>query len=68
MLAGQFLDLEAESPKLKLSLDKLSKIQSKKTGLLIAFCCFVGGVLGNASEKELNTLYDFGMILGRIFK
>lgn len=68
MLAGQFLDLEAESPKLKLSLNKLSKIQSKKTGLLIAFCCFVGGVLGNASEKELNTLYDFGMILGRIFQ
>ena len=68
MLAGQFLDLEAESPKLKLSLNKLSKIQSKKTGLLIAFCCFVGGVLGNASKKELNTLYDFGMILGRIFQ
>ena len=68
MLAGQFLDLEAENPQLKLTLKKICEIQTKKTGLLIAFCCYAGGVLGNASKKELLILQDFGMILGKIFQ
>ena len=68
MLAGQFLDLEAENPQLKLTLKKFAKIQTKKTGLLIAFCCYAGGVLGNASKKELLLLQDFGMTLGKIFQ
>ena len=68
MLAGQFMDIEAESPKFKLNLKNLSKIQSKKTGLLIAFCCYAGGILGNAKKSELSVLLDFGMILGRLFQ
>ena len=68
MLAGQFLDLEAENPNLKLTLKKLNEIQTKKTALLITFCCYAGGVLGNASKKELLILQDFGMILGKIFQ
>ena len=68
MLAGQFLDLEAENPQLKITLKKLNEIQEKKTGLLIAFCCYTGGILGNATKKELSILFDFGLILGRIFQ
>ena len=68
MLAGQFLDLEAENPKLKITLKKLSEIQGKKTGLLIAFCCYAAGLLGNATKKELSILFDFGLVLGKIFQ
>ena len=68
MLAGQFLDLQAENPKLRLTLKKLDEIQEKKTGLLIAFCCHAAGIMGNASRKELSILFEFGLLLGRIFQ
>ena len=68
MLAGQFLDLAAEDPKLKLTSKKLGIIQEKKTGLLIAFCCYVGGILGNVKKQELSILFEFGLILGTIFQ
>ena len=68
MLAGQFLDLDAENPNKTPTIQKFNNIQEKKTGLLIAFCCYVGGVLGNATKKDLKILHDFGLILGRIFQ
>ena len=68
MLAGQFLDLEAENPNKKPTIRKFNNIQEKKTGLLIAFCCYAGGYIGNATKKELEALYEFGLILGRIFQ
>ena len=67
MLAGQLLDLEAENPKLKLTIKKRSN-SGKKTGLLIAFCSYAGGLLGDASKKELSILFEFGLMLGRIFQ
>ena len=51
MLAGQFLDLDAENPNKIPTIKKFNSIQEKKTGLLIAFCCYAGGMLGNASKK-----------------
>ena len=35
-------------------------IQEKKTGLLLAFCCYAGGFVGNASKKELVSLIQSG--------
>ena len=68
MLAGQFLDLEAEKPSKKSTIKKFYNIQAKKTGLLLAFCCYVGGFMGDASKKELEILFEFGLILGQIFQ
>ena len=68
MLAGQFLDLEAEKLSKKPTIKKFNNIQEKKTGLLLAFCCYAGGFIGNASKKELEVLYEFGLMLGRIFQ
>lgn len=68
MLAGQFLDLEAESHSYNLTLKKFKKIQAMKTSLLIALCTKTGAILGEASIKEQNLLFDFGIILGRIFQ
>ena len=31
-------------------------------------CCYAGGFIGNAPKKELEILYEFGLILGRIFQ
>ena len=68
MLAGQFLDLEAESRTFKLTSQKLHNIQKKKTGLLIAYCCYAGGYLGSATNKELLILNEFGLLLGSMFQ
>ena len=68
MLAGQFLDLEAENLNKKPTIKMFNNIQEKKTGLLMAFCCYAGGFIGNAPKKELEILYEFGLILGRIFQ
>jgi len=68
MLAGQFLDLEAEDEKFNLTLKKFRKIQEMKTSLLIAICTKTGAILGNASKKEQSILFEFGVILGRIFQ
>ena len=68
MLAGQFLDLQAESQNFYLTLQKFKRIQEKKTSLLIALCSYVGAKLGNASKKEISTFYNFGILLGKIFQ
>ena len=68
MLAGQFLDLEAEGKKFKLTLKKFRKIQEMKTSLLIALCARTGAVLGGATKKEKDLLFEFGVILGRMFQ
>lgn len=39
-----------------------------KTAELFAAACFVGGVLGNASEKECQALHDYGLSLGIAFQ
>ncbi len=68
MLAGQFLDLEAENENFNLTLQKFRRIQEKKTSLLIALSSHTGAVLGNASSKEKKSFYDFGITLGKIFQ
>ena len=68
ILSGQYLDLEAEKKDYKLNMKKYMTIQEKKTSLLIVFCTLSGGVLGNASTKDLKNLIDIGLLLGRIFQ
>ena len=48
----------AEKKDYKLNMKKYMTIQEKKTSLLIAFCTLSGGVLGNASTKDLKNLID----------
>ncbi len=68
MLAGQFLDLEAENIDFELTLEKFNRIQEKKTSLLLALCAYTGASLGKASAKETKLFYNFGIILGKIFQ
>ena len=68
MLAGQYLDLEAEDENFKLTLRKLRKIQEMKTSLLIGLCTHTGAILAKASKKDRDLLHKFGVILGRLFQ
>lgn len=43
-------------------------IIQKKTASLFSASCLIGGILGNASSKEKQTLADFGMNLGMCFQ
>ena len=68
MLAGQFLDLEAEKLSKKPTIKKFNNIQEKKTSLLLAFCTRTAGILGGANTKEQEDLYEIGLLIGRIFQ
>ncbi|MEN6321721.1 MAG: polyprenyl synthetase family protein [Syntrophaceae bacterium] len=43
-------------------------IIEKKTAILISAACAVGGILGNASETQIEALTRFGMRLGSAFQ
>ncbi len=68
MLAGQFLDLEAEKPRKIITEKDFENIQKRKTGSLMSFCSRAGGIIGGASNKEKIILGDYGLLLGRIFQ
>ena len=68
VLAGQYLDLLAENKNFKLTLNKFQEIQRKKTSLLIAFCTLTGAILGKASTKEQNDMFEIGLLIGKLFQ
>ncbi len=66
MVGGQMLDLEAE--KQILSEDEILTLQAMKTGALIRCACEAGAVLGAASDKERQAMFEFGRIVGQAFQ
>ena len=66
MVAGQFLDLEAEGR--ATSLDELESIHLRKTGALFAASLRLGGRLGQADSPVLDALADCGRQLGLAFQ
>ncbi|MDY0396486.1 polyprenyl synthetase family protein [Virgibacillus halophilus] len=66
MVAGQFLDMEAEDK--KSTLQQLEQIHSLKTGELIRFAVYAGAYLGNANETQLTYLNKFAYQLGLLFQ
>jgi farnesyl diphosphate synthase len=63
MVGGQTIDLAA--PSLALDAGGVARLQSMKTGALIAFCCEAGAVLGHADRERRHALkayaHDFGL-------
>jgi farnesyl diphosphate synthase len=74
MAGGQMLDLEAEGRyagdkrPLALSADAVERLQSMKTGALIAAACDAGAILGRASEPERRGLASYARSLGLAFQ
>jgi farnesyl diphosphate synthase len=74
MAGGQMLDLEAEGRyagdrrPLALSAGEVERMQSMKTGALIAAACDAGAILGRASEAERRAVASYARSLGLAFQ
>ncbi len=66
MVGGQMIDLLAE--KRELDIDGVTRLQSLKTGALIAFSCEAGAILGCAAPARRAALAAFGRDLGLAFQ
>lgn len=66
MVAGQALDLDAESR--EVTSDEVSRIHSHKTGALIYTAARAGTLIAGASEDELQAVTDYGINLGLLFQ
>jgi geranylgeranyl pyrophosphate synthase len=66
MVAGQALDLEAESR--AVSANELEQIHRLKTGALIIAAARCGAMIAEASEAELASVTSYGAQLGLLFQ
>ncbi|MGB2243703.1 MAG: polyprenyl synthetase family protein [Flavobacteriaceae bacterium] len=64
---GQQYDVEFESQQ-NVELEQYIKMISYKTAVLIAAALKMGAIIANATEKEQNQLYAFGLNLGIAFQ
>lgn len=64
---GQQYDVEFEHQQ-NVELEQYIKMISYKTAVLIAAALKMGAIIANASEKEQNQLYTFGLNLGIAFQ
>ena len=66
MVAGQALDLEAESR--EITRDGLAGIHHRKTGALIRAAARSGAMIAGANENELQAITDYAVHLGLLFQ
>lgn len=66
MVAGQALDVEAESH--AVTLEGLEDIHARKTGELIGFAVRAGAYIAGAKNDQLEQLHKFAHLLGLIFQ
>jgi len=66
MVAGQALDMEAETRQVNKS--QLEEIHRLKTGALIVAAARCGAIIGGASENELAAVTSYGSHLGLLFQ
>ena len=58
MVSGQMLDMAAESATAPLTLEQITRLQSRKTGCLIAWSATAGAVLAGADDTPLRQYAD----------
>jgi farnesyl diphosphate synthase len=74
MAGGQMLDLEAEGRfaadkrPLSRSIEEIERLQSMKTGALIAAACEAGAIVGRAGTQERSALESYARALGLAFQ
>jgi len=66
LIAGQVADLESEGKKVTLA--DVRFIHERKTGAMIVLSLRLGGMMANATPKQLKALTDFGKALGLAFQ
>lgn len=62
MIAGQQEDMDGETR--ALSLDEMRSVHAKKTGALLQYCFFAGGILADCDEHMLSLLSDVSDRIG----
>lgn len=67
MIEGEIIEYYM-SGNLKMSEQDYFDIINKKTASLFSASCQIGGILGNASQKEEQSLADYGINLGMSFQ
>jgi farnesyl diphosphate synthase len=68
MVGGQMFDLAAEKMGHAFDLDDIKRLQSMKTGRLIAFPCEAGGIIGQAKPDARQALLAYAQDLGLAFQ
>ena len=66
MVGGQMLDLIGESE--EFDLGTISRMQRMKTGMLMAFACEAGAILGKAPDQHKKALCNYAYDLGLAFQ
>ena len=66
MIAGQMLDIISEEK--PATEETIKRIEKMKTGCLISYSCEAGAVLGNADQKQIQTLKDYARGIGQAFQ
>lgn len=66
MCGGQMLDLLGENE--EFDLGTISRMQRMKTGMLMAFACEAGAILGKADEPHKKALKNYAFDLGLAFQ
>ena len=66
MIGGQVVDILSEDK--EISLDELLYMHNNKTGALITASVLAGGIMGGASQSDINKLRVFGEKLGLAFQ
>ncbi|MDE5878062.1 MAG: polyprenyl synthetase family protein [Muribaculaceae bacterium] len=64
---GQQLDLSFEH-RADITLEEYIRMIGQKTGALFGASLKIGAIIGGASERDANYMYDFGMMLGLAFQ
>lgn len=64
---GQYLDMTFES-RTDVTVKQYFEMIGLKTGALITFACWAGGLIGNASTEQLEALQRFGRHFGLAFQ
>ena len=66
MVAGQALDLEAESR--EVTSGEVSRIHAHKTAALISTAARAGALIADANKNELDAITEYGINLGLLFQ
>ena len=64
---GQQLDMDFESQS-KILLDDYIEMIKCKTGALLGTCAKIGALIGGASEKDAEKMFDYGLMTGVAFQ
>jgi len=68
MIGGQVADVEAEKKHISIDADRLLYIHRNKTGALLEASFVIGGILGGATEAELELLSKAALNIGVAFQ